>query len=420
MRLTRPLLLLALAALLAPRAEASRTSVWERNPPAAAVLARADEAGLLASLAPAAPLENTATNAELKEPLRFDLGDVVLVESPREERFRIGLADVVEPPALPAPPLLDEDLRQAFELRDPETRIRGFELLPPFRIGASPSPSLWPRQACGFSCGEMASDSRYDPWGLITASPEQPAWFLDWFERSQEANSSPLVSATPQRPPITSTPDPCNPGPCMRAMTAEDRLANGTDALGGRHGDATIGSGYAPPPTNEEMRENIATFALTLAAAKAGAPPNMRARRSPRTGPKVPSPSTSDVEWRNGWRTPDGKFATPEGPGRSGEAAEQLVWDGVRAKEGWQVIEGRVYVRDATGQLRIYDGTAVSPRGRAIGLEVKSGDAKKSPEQRAFDTRLNDNAQNQATGVGKSKGLVIRRSVEIRPDERKD
>ncbi|MHB8801041.1 MAG: GH-E family nuclease, partial [Thermoanaerobaculia bacterium] len=42
----------------------------------------------------------------------------------------------------------------------------GFELLPPFRIGASASLSLWGRQACGFSCREVVSDSRYDPWGL--------------------------------------------------------------------------------------------------------------------------------------------------------------------------------------------------------------------------------------------------------------
>jgi len=164
-RLTRPLLLLALAALLAPRVEASRTSVWESNPPAA-VPTTTSAAGLLAPLAPAGPLESIAADVEPVEPVRFDLGDIVLVESPREERFSIGLADLVESPALRGPPLLDEDPHQAFKLRDPETRIRGFELLPPFRVGASPTLSLWSRPACGsISCG-LASDSRYDPWGL--------------------------------------------------------------------------------------------------------------------------------------------------------------------------------------------------------------------------------------------------------------
>lgn len=168
MRLTRPLLLLALAALMAPRAAASRTSVWESNPPAA-VLTSTSAAGLLAPLAPAGPLESIAAAVEPVEPLRFDLGDVVLVENLREDGFRIGLADVVEPPALRGPPLLDGDPHHAFELCDPENRIRGLDLLPPFGIGASPSLSLWPHQACGFSCREVASDSRYDPWGLAVS-----------------------------------------------------------------------------------------------------------------------------------------------------------------------------------------------------------------------------------------------------------
>ncbi len=164
-RLTRRFVLLALAVLLAPRIEASRTSVWERNPHAA-VLTTTNAAGLLAPLPPAGPLESTAPDADLTEPSRFDLGDAVLVESPREESFRIALADVVEPPTLRGPPPLDEDPRQALALCDPETRIRGFELFPPYRVGASPTLSLWSRQACGFACREVVSDSRYDPWGL--------------------------------------------------------------------------------------------------------------------------------------------------------------------------------------------------------------------------------------------------------------
>lgn len=151
-RITRPFVLLALAALLAPRIEASRTSVWDRNPPATFDLTKAEAASALASLTPAEVAD--VDGAELP---RFDLGDIVLVEREieHEERFDLGPLTLVDLNLLRGPPS-----------SYPETRVRGFELLPPFRVEASPTLSLWPRQACGFSCREVASDSRYDPWGL--------------------------------------------------------------------------------------------------------------------------------------------------------------------------------------------------------------------------------------------------------------
>ena len=150
--------LLALAVMLAPHVEASRTSVWKRNPPSALTTTKTDAAGLLASLAPSVRLDQgaAATAETTKAPL-FDLGDVVLAESAleREERFGIGPLELLSPAPLRGPPP-----------SYPETRVGGFERLPPFRVGASASLSLWGRQACGaFSCG-LASDSRYDPWGL--------------------------------------------------------------------------------------------------------------------------------------------------------------------------------------------------------------------------------------------------------------
>ncbi len=159
--LTRPYVLLALAVLLAPRAEASRTGVSESNQPAALVLAKTDAASALASLAPAA-----AAEVEIIEAPRFDLGDVVLVEREleHEERFGLGPLELLGPAPLRGPPP-----------SYPETRVGGFELLPPFRVGASASLSLWPRQACGFSCREVASDSRQDPWGLAIWTSEQIA-----------------------------------------------------------------------------------------------------------------------------------------------------------------------------------------------------------------------------------------------------
>ena len=160
MRLSRPLLLLALAALLAPRIEASRTSAWQSSPPAAAALTTTNAAGLLAPLVPAA-----TDDVDAAEHPRFNLGDVVLVDAADAdiEHFNLGPIELLGPAPLRGPPP-----------SYPETRVGGFELLPPFRVGASPSLSLWPRQACGFSCREVASDSPEDPWGLQAAEGEEP------------------------------------------------------------------------------------------------------------------------------------------------------------------------------------------------------------------------------------------------------
>jgi hypothetical protein len=159
-RITRPFVLLALAAVLAPRVEASRTGAWERNPPAAVVLAKADAASALAALAPAADAD-----VEAAEPPLFDLGEVVLVdrELEHEDRLSLGSLSLLGPAPLRGPPS-----------SYPETRVGGFELLPPFAVGASPRLSLWGRQACGFSCREVASDSRYDPWGLAGTPARAP------------------------------------------------------------------------------------------------------------------------------------------------------------------------------------------------------------------------------------------------------
>src|SRR5690606_8466828 len=79
------------------------------------------------------------------------------------------------------------------------------------------------------------------------------------------------------------------------------------------------------------------------------------------------------IIWNNGWRTLDGKFASPLSSARPGGGAEVRVWDAIAAKPGWSVRTGNVAVRDASGQLRYYDGLAISPRYKVIGLEVKSG-----------------------------------------------
>ena len=123
---------------------------------------------------------------------------------------------------------------------------------------------------------------------------------------------------------------------------------------------------------------------------------------------------SSGVAWKNGWRTADGKFASPQGTVRSGASAESAVWDAVEAKPGWQVIRGEVSVRDAAGQLRKYDGAAISPGGRTIGLEVKSGTATRTPAQRSFDQALNASGVNTLPTVGQNAGQQVRRTIVIR------
>jgi hypothetical protein len=111
-------------------------------------------------------------------------------------------------------------------------------------------------------------------------------------------------------------------------------------------------------------------------------------------------------------RGPDGKWTKGDGT-PPGANAEKDVWDAVEAKDGWSVTRGRVHTTDATGQVRVYDGVAHSPSGRNIGLEVKSGTARKTPEQREFDKRVNSGESN-AVGIGANKGMRIDRVKEIR------
>lgn len=55
---------------------------------------------------------------------------------------------------------------------------------------------------------------------------------------------------------------------------------------------------------------------------------------------------------------------------------------------------------------------------RRIGAElfnvIKSPDPFRSPAQRTFDSTLNASGANTVPGVGQSKGIQVRRAVEIR------
>lgn len=96
------------------------------------------------------------------------------------------------------------------------------------------------------------------------------------------------------------------------------------------------------------------------------------------------------------------------GPGaRAGERAEEAVWDAIDAKPGWTANRGRVTVRDASGRARVCDGMARSPLGRIIGLETKSGTARRNAWQRTFDRGVSKNSP--AIAVGRYAGDKIRR-----------
>jgi len=111
-----------------------------------------------------------------------------------------------------------------------------------------------------------------------------------------------------------------------------------------------------------------------------------------------------------------GRFASKTGgEAAPGSLAEKAAWDAIEAKPGWQVTRGRVYATDATGQIRVCDGYATTPGGRIVGLEVKGGTGRFTAAQRAFDTRLNVDRLNEAGGIGRHEGLIIRRAVEVRP-----
>jgi RHS repeat-associated protein len=95
-----------------------------------------------------------------------------------------------------------------------------------------------------------------------------------------------------------------------------------------------------------------------------------------------------------------------------GSTAQNRVWDAIEAKEGWSAVRGNVSVRNAAGDIRHYDGAAVSPRGRVIGLEVKSGEASRNRRQREFDTGVSKSSP--AQGVGNDRDREVRRMIEIR------
>ena len=111
----------------------------------------------------------------------------------------------------------------------------------------------------------------------------------------------------------------------------------------------------------------------------------------------------NEIGWNNGWRTPDGKFASPQG-GISGQGAVDQVRTQLSDK-GWTHLGDELSVRNSNGQLRRYDLVFKKPDGTIVGVEVKSNTATKTKAQRLFDEGVSKATPTK--GVGKFKGQEV-------------
>ena len=119
--------------------------------------------------------------------------------------------------------------------------------------------------------------------------------------------------------------------------------------------------------------------------------------------------SSSDVEWNNGWRTKDGKFASQNGAGKPGGWAEREVWNQLKTDhQDWTVIEHGVYTKNAQGQIRIYDGAVLTDEGLWLGIETKSGKAGKTKSQKDFDKMVSITNPVDVYGKSKTKDGILK------------
>jgi RHS repeat-associated protein len=102
---------------------------------------------------------------------------------------------------------------------------------------------------------------------------------------------------------------------------------------------------------------------------------------------KPPEAARTKVYPDGSVRTPDGKFAGKTGvvPGTPGVTQAEAI---INARPGWRVAGKEISVRDANGTLRRYDLVGQKPNGDYVGVEVKSGTATRTPQQRQVDANL--------------------------------
>jgi RHS repeat-associated protein len=137
------------------------------------------------------------------------------------------------------------------------------------------------------------------------------------------------------------------------------------------------------------------------------APPGAMIEHTSRPKPGI---GVGTVIYKNGYRTPNGKWAKATGPGKSGEYYVDEVAKRINAKEGWSVVAREITFRAANGETRRYDLIVRDPKGRLLGIECKSGSAPYKNPQKAFDQAINSSKGSYAEGAGlKAKIFGIRR-----------
>lgn len=144
---------------------------------------------------------------------------------------------------------------------------------------------------------------------------------------------------------------------------------------------------YAYPPSPLAV---VDLQGLHSGQSKGGRAANQKAKPKAETPTVKAKAKAKAKRYKDGSiRTPDGKFAGKTGvvPGTPGvEKAERVI----NKRPGWRVKGKEISVRDGDGTLRRYDLVAQNPKGKMVGVEVKSGTATRNKQQRTVDKNLTD------------------------------
>ncbi len=238
-----------------------------------------------------------------------------------------------------------------------------------------------------------------DHWGFLTYTPNDARF---WNGNRDEPDTQIILN---EEGPMRSVPLTDSLTGNTRPSTLSDLQRKGWERVPGK------GAYHWEPQGVEDASLETA---LTVIPAAEGVGSVCRAGFSliGRAATRSAVADSGEVVFNNGWRTLDGKFASPMGPGRAGGAAEESVWNAIEQKPGWSVTRGRAYFSNAEGEVRVYDGVAKSPQGFNIGLEVKSGSSRYGGFQARFDAGVS--RSNPAIGVGKYQDLLVSRTCFIR------
>ncbi|WP_297743380.1 hypothetical protein [uncultured Tessaracoccus sp.] len=130
-------------------------------------------------------------------------------------------------------------------------------------------------------------------------------------------------------------------------------------------------------------------------------PPAPHPTSKPNTDPKAPHPKYPD-------RNADGTYRGGDAP-NGGKVAEQRRLDLLERRYGR--IERRQVKSTVPGSNhgRFYDGLAKNPDGTYTAIEVKSGNARLTPQQREFDTLVS--RENPARAKLDGKEIVITKVI---------